>query len=412
MLKRNIKNIVWNSIGSTLNAINSLVFLIIVTRINGVDISGIFTYAYATACLFYTIAVYYGRAYQVTDNSNQYTDSDYLYNRLFTIIITLLAMLIFALFKQYDGLKILILMLLAVYRCTDAFSESLYAIIQREDRLDIIGKSLAMKSIFGYIVFLGINLIFKNVALSISSIIFTNIITTYFYDYKNAKKFKITTSEFTWGENKKLIKDGFIVFFFSFLTIYVINAPRYSIDSLMPNDAQTIFGIIAMPAMVMSLLSQFIIHPFLIKIKSELINRNYPELQKIIMMLFSTMVGIGIFVIAIAYFLGIPVLQFLYNISLPDYHTSFMIIMVGALFYGLWLLVSYILIAMRINKQQSVILVFGSLMALLLSNYLVNLKGILGASISYGLTMLVILILYILLLIKSFYSLRRGKNEK
>ena len=60
MNKKDVKNTYWNIIGSSLNAISSLVFLIIVTRINGVEEAGIFTYGYATACLFYTIAVYYG----------------------------------------------------------------------------------------------------------------------------------------------------------------------------------------------------------------------------------------------------------------------------------------------------------------------------------------------------------------
>ena len=61
------KNVIWNIAGATANAFTSLVFAIIVTRINGLEEAGIFTYAFATSCLFYVIAIYAGRAFQVTD---------------------------------------------------------------------------------------------------------------------------------------------------------------------------------------------------------------------------------------------------------------------------------------------------------------------------------------------------------
>ena len=51
-MKNEHKKILWNTIGSTVNALSSLVFLIIVTRINGINEAGIFSYSFATACLF------------------------------------------------------------------------------------------------------------------------------------------------------------------------------------------------------------------------------------------------------------------------------------------------------------------------------------------------------------------------
>ena len=58
-IKKN-KNVIWNMIGATTNAFNSLLFTIIVTRINGLNDAGIFTYAFATACLLYVIGVLSG----------------------------------------------------------------------------------------------------------------------------------------------------------------------------------------------------------------------------------------------------------------------------------------------------------------------------------------------------------------
>ena len=138
-----LKNFIWNIIGPTFNAFSSLIFLIIVTRLNGIDDAGVFTYCYATACLFYSIAVYIGRPYQVTDSSNL-TDSDFIYNRLFTILVTLIIITGFGFIKQYDINKIVVLILLSIFRSIDALSESFYAIMQKNNHFIRLGlKSLS-----------------------------------------------------------------------------------------------------------------------------------------------------------------------------------------------------------------------------------------------------------------------------
>ena len=81
-MKKNIrKNFIWNTIGSTLNATTSLFFLIIVTRLNGVDEAGLFTFAFSTSCLLQVIGTYFGRAYQVTERDKELTNNDFLFSR-------------------------------------------------------------------------------------------------------------------------------------------------------------------------------------------------------------------------------------------------------------------------------------------------------------------------------------------
>ena len=70
------KNVIWNAIGTTFNSFNSLFFMIIVTRMNGIDQSGVFTMAFSLACLFCIFAGYEGRVYQVTDVNADFSDSN------------------------------------------------------------------------------------------------------------------------------------------------------------------------------------------------------------------------------------------------------------------------------------------------------------------------------------------------
>ena len=110
------KNFIWNTIGSFTNAMTSLVFLIIVTRINGVDDAGIFTFAFSTACLLYILGLYSGRTYQVTENNEKIFDSDYINTRLFTSSLMIILVIIFSVIKGYSLFKIIVMVLLVIGR--------------------------------------------------------------------------------------------------------------------------------------------------------------------------------------------------------------------------------------------------------------------------------------------------------
>ena len=93
------KNFIWNIIGTTFNAFNSLFFMIIITRVNGLENAGIFTLAFSTACILYIIGIYAGRIYQVTEASKEITDKDYIANRIISCIIMIVIVIFFVIIK-------------------------------------------------------------------------------------------------------------------------------------------------------------------------------------------------------------------------------------------------------------------------------------------------------------------------
>ena len=130
-----LKNFIWNSLGTGINSFNSLFFLIIVTRVNDIQTAGIFSIAYATATILYTLAMYSGRLCQVTDIKNKITDKDYIVNRTLTCIIMLIGAAGFLLIQQYSGFKTTIFALLAIFKGIEAFSDILYGVMQKNDIL-------------------------------------------------------------------------------------------------------------------------------------------------------------------------------------------------------------------------------------------------------------------------------------
>ena len=279
------RNVIWNIIGATANAFNSFLFTIIVTRINGLDSAGIFTYAFATACLLYIIGIYAGRTFQVTDISGKYSDRDYIYNRFFTCAIMMVIAVGFALVKGYDIYKSTILILLCGFKCIEAFSEVIYGIIQKNHQLYRVGISLVIKAVASVVLFLLVDLVTNNLILSSISIVVVNIVVLLWYDLKNARIHKIQKTKYSNQANIGLLKTGLFTFVFTFLGLYLVNASRYAIDDMLTNDYQTIFGIIIMPATFMVLLGQYIIQPALTRISEVIITQDYAGFKMIVVLL-------------------------------------------------------------------------------------------------------------------------------
>lgn len=393
-MKNNIKkDIFWNTLGTTFNSFNSLFFLIIVTRINGLNDAGIFTLGFSLACLFYTIGVYSGRTFQVTDIDKDDNDSNYFYSKIITCILMLLVSLLYCFIKNYSMYKFSIIYFLIVFKFLEAFSEYYYAIMQKNNMLFIVGKSLFYKSFFSLLLFFLFDFITNKIILSEIMIIFINIIFILFYDIKEVKKLGLSIRKFEKGKVLNILKNGSSAFLFTFLSLYAINSSKYSLDGITSNELQTIYGIIFMPATIMNLLAQFVIQPFVLKMKKML----YVDIQnfkKLNLKLCILLLILGGFVLVFAYLLGIPFLQIVYKINLIKYRIHLMIILLGATIYSLTIVLSTSLTTMRFTINQMFIFLITSIFAFFYSKFLISKYFLFGASLNYLFSMSILFILY------------------
>lgn len=404
MNKANIKkNIIWNIVGTTLNAFNSLFFLIIATRINGVNDAGIFTFAFSTATLFNIIGVYSGRVYQVTDQTDA-TDKDFIISKILTCSIMLLVSILFVVINSYNIYKSLIILLLCFLKMLEAFFETIYAIYQKKEHLYNVGISLTLKSVLNLISFYILDKLTGNLVFSIIMMIIMYTIISIIYDLPILKK--TISQNINWQKNRVylILKSGFSAFIISFLTLYLINSSKYIIDYLLLEKYQTIFGILLMPATVVLLFTQFIINPFLTTITNCIQNNDYKALKRIILKFLGVMTIFGGFIILMAYFFGIPILELIYEIQLSSYKIGFIVILVGAVLYGMSSILSNILIAMRHLNAQLIVYIAVSVIITIIEYFLIKKYGVIGACYSY---LIMTLIIFLLFLLITFIFIRR-----
>ncbi|MBR2833491.1 MAG: hypothetical protein IKE75_03565 [Bacilli bacterium] len=405
------KNFIYNTIGSVLYSFTSLFFMIIVTRVNGLDDNGIFTFAFSVACLFWVIGVYSGRIYQVTERDKKITDSDYIYSKFITCLIMIIVGLIYILLKNYDMYKFTVMLLLILYKVLNAFSESVYAIMQKREELYKVGISLFCKSIISVIVFLIVNLMTHNLICSSISLIITELIIMLVYDWRVIKGYNFKLKKYNQKSISNILKLGFPVFLFTILTQYLINAPKYAIDNFLDDSMQSIYGIISMVATLTVLLSQLILHPFINGMNEDLKSKKTTEFNNKVKKICILIMGIGLVELVLGNFLGTWALSIIYGIDLSRYTPLLLMIIIGSILYSVVSILSNALIAMRKNKSQSVLFLIDSILLYFLSNYMVKTYSLKGAAYSYLIGMALLLIMFIVLYIYEYRKLSGDKNE-
>ena len=388
------KNFLWNVIGMTCNCFNSLFFMILITRINSMDDAGIFTLSFSIACLVYYIGTYAGRVYQVTNVNDSITDSDFIIHRAITCVMMVFISLMYCFISEYSLYKFTVVILLCIYKSLEAFSDVLYGVVQMNNNLYQVGISLTIKSVFALILFVVVDIVTRNIIYSILFAILAWILVIVLYDFKNVNyvsKFKL---HFNISSLRDIFKNGFFVFIINFLSSYIVNAPKYALDGRASNELQAIFGIILMPATLISLGVQYFIQPFLEQLTSSFKNNDKKAFNKVVIKLLFITSGLGVICLIGAYILGIPVLSLVYGLELSAYLFELEIIIFGSILFALSLILSSALITVRYNFIQFIVFVITSVFGFFISIILITRFSIDGAAYAYSCIMLLEFFLY------------------
>lgn len=391
-MENNIKkNFVWNIIGVTINSFNSLLYLMIINKFNSKAEAGIFTFAFSLMSLFYILALYYTRVFQIS-NTNKINDSKYITCRLITSFFTIAVVFLLSLVNRYELSKVIIIMLLCLYRVIEAISDVFYGILHKNNELYKAGFSLTMKGLLSIILFFIIDLLTQNIYLSIVGIMVPNLLVFLTYDLLSSKKY---LSDFKFSfDIKVILKNAFPVFIIAFISIYIVNFSKYMLDRYDTYEMQNIFGILLMPATFMSLCSQYILNPFLTSLKEYRNNKQMKDFIILSKKIVCFLIIIGFFVLTVAFLIGIPVLNILYSINITNYKFDFVIIIIGSIFYSLANVYSSLLVILDKNYLQMFVYIFVSVVSTIGGLILVKRMLLGGASISYVLAMIMLLVIY------------------
>lgn len=408
-MKNNFKkNFIWNVIGVFSISLTSFIYSLILVRLCELSVSGIWSYAFAVACTAVTIASFGGRTFQVTDVKNELSTYTYIKARYLTVSIMFIVMILFALIKGFDVNKSLILVLLCLFKFVEELSDVYYAILQKNDRLYIVGKSMFLKSFINIIVFFIAILMTNSLLLAVISILINNILFFYFYDRRNALKLgkieKNTNSEMF----KKYFKNNLIICIVIFLSVYLVNCPKYLMEIFLTESTQGIYNLLALPATTVTLIGSFLINPMLVGISEDYKSGRTKKIKQTSFKITGIILLFGIIALIGGYLLGPFVMRVVYGLDLNIYLAEFCIMIVGCTFYTVSSILSTILVSTRNLLPQLVYNVLLSIFSYILCYFLVKNYSLQGAVYSYIIIMFIRFIIYVLMIL----FMKENKNEK
>lgn len=389
---------IWNTSSSMLNAFMTVFVLMVISRIDPVTDAGVFTIAFAIGNLMLAIGRYGIRQFQVSDLKEKYSFRDYYWSRVITCILMCLVFVFYIgknyLFGLYSMEKTIVIFLVCIVKTLEAFEDVFHGMLQQHGRLDIAGKALTIR-LLGYILaYLIVYLLTESLILaSLISLILTAAL-FFIFNYVILKNFQFDKGECTFVNIIKLLKETFPLFLSTYFVMYISNAPKYAIDTVLSSEAQACFNYIFMPVFVIGLLSQFVYQPIIGKLTLLLYNKNKGGFNKIVYQQVAIIFILSLAAIMGGYLLGIPVLSLLYGVDLGGYRNDLLILLIGG---AMLAFINFFQMVVTIARCQNWLIggyCFAFICFVLFGKVVVEKCGLLGISLFYTLILAILAIAF------------------
>lgn len=353
--KRN--DIIWNSASGIIDASQTVILLFFITRLLGEQDAGIFSLAYSIAVLMLTISRYGMRTFQVTDIHEKYDFNIYLSSRIVTTFLMLLVCIINVgydyLFQDYSLYKVSIILLVCILKSLDGIEDVFHAQLQQKNKLGFAAKMKTYRLTITIITQIICLLMWHNLLWAIMASVFISCLFFLFfllnvYDMKIFPPFHISVHGVS-----SLLLTCFPLFAARFLSIYMSNIPKYSIDSQTNDIIQARYGFIFMPVYIVNVVGQFIFQPVLLGMAKDWSLNKIDHYIRTMKKLIGIVLVLTLFGCIACYFLGIPILSWYYHTDLSAYKKELILFMIAG---GFLATVTIWNMCLTIAKRQQILL--------------------------------------------------------
>ena len=403
----------WNMAASILFSFQSVIMLMLLTRVLGLRDAGILTIAFANANLFLTVGKYGMRYFQISDVRRQFSFGEYARSRWVTTLAMLIASAVYLLYaarrNSYEPDKSLVILCTCLMFAVTSVEDVFYGLYHQHNRLDVGGKIMTLRLAVTILVFCAGVILFQDLFVSLvlatlcTAVLLVCFVRATYHDFVREDR------PAQWQNVWLLLRICFPLFASQFLSLYITNAPKYAIDALLTDELQACYGFIAMPVFVVNLLNGFIFNPMLYRMSALWDERQLRPLVWRTVRQIGVIAALTLVCIAGAWLLGIPVLSWLYNTDLTSYKTELLVLLLGGGFLGL----SGFLTTMNTVIRRKRGLMWGhaavALMAVLGSERTVARFGLLGAAVLYVVLMAALCLIFTVLF---FVGVRSAMKER
>lgn len=391
----------WNSIAGLLNAGEAVILSMVVTRTNGLADAGILSMAFAVGNLMMAIGKFGVRSYQATDVDERFSFSDYFWARVVTVLFMAAASFGSLLYnvwgKGYGSRKATVILAVCFIYLVESVEDVFWGLYQQKYSLDTGAKLFIIRwcAILG--ICIPVLVFCQDLQMAVilgaaASVVISGISNAVVFP-KYQQKIGLVKI----GAVQRILCQCFPLFLAAFMTIYVVNAPKYAIDKYLPEEVQACYGFISMPVFVVELLNGFLYQPSLVQMALEWKEQRIDSFCWRIRRQCLLLTGLTGVCLLGARLCGIPVLSAIYGTDLSGYQLEMLVLLCGG---GMLAYAGYFSVLLTIIREQKTIL-YGyaaiSVLSLVFCSRIVRLFGVMGAAVFYTFLMGVLAGFFLLL---------------
>ncbi|MBQ5475351.1 MAG: lipopolysaccharide biosynthesis protein [Lachnospiraceae bacterium] len=354
-IKRN--TFFWNAFGAVMNSFQTMLLLLVITRTGNDNDSSIFVMAYAVGNLVLNLGKYGVRQYQVTDVNEEHSLKDYLQARYASMTMMMVAIGAYLLVKIFNGgytrEKVIVILCICLVKAVEAFEDVYQGRMQQKGRLDTAGRILGIRLLIFIIGYAVMYILTKNLVLTSVVNLAITVVLSIIMNGCVMYKFKEEDRETDKHSVNRILIECLPLCACMCLNMYVANAPKYTIDTVVSDDIQTKFNIIFMPVFIIALLANFIFQPFLKGMGETWSEGKTGKLARTAFKFTIVIVIIDLVITFVGSFIGAPVLGAVYGVNLKDMNKELIVFMLAGGLVALQNL--YIMIITTVRHQKYMI---------------------------------------------------------
>jgi len=378
---------IWNSLCGFLNALQATIILFVLQRVADENVSGVFSIGFATANMMLAIGKYGVRYHQVSDLQNEYSYSGYFAHRILTGTAMAIASLLFCavsfFFGSYSPDKALFCLLLCLQKVVDAIEDVIHGEYQKKNYLDAAGRAMTLRLLCTILSFLGSFVLTHSLVAAAGISLIVSVLALLLTVWVLRRNFETPHLAGTAKEVRGITWVCLPLFATSFLSLFIVNAPKYAIDSCLSAEAQAIYSFVSMPVLVIALLAECVFRPMITSFSETWYRGELSAFVKRILKVCLGILALTVICVIGGVIVGIPVLSYFFATELKSYWVSVAILLIGGGFLSLVSFLNVILTIIKQNRSIAWSHLAAAAVAMPISLWLVKRFDLLGAAFAY-----------------------------
>ncbi len=347
------ENTLWNAFGCLFYlGCQWLITVLVVLLSSGYDNSGILAYAMSIGNMFASVSLYKIRTFQVSDINNRFSPNNYIALRLFTVAVSFIASGVYLVATTNNTDMIIATLLYLVFKADETFSDVLYGIEQKNQRMDYIGKSQIIRgfvSLIGFVVPLTLT---GSLPFAIMGMCTLCMMVTLFFDIPHAKLFGSVTPRINKQSLVSLLKACLLPTVANLFATSIVSVARQQYGILQGETLLGIYASIATPAVLIQAATNYLYSPLIGQLASSLYNRGISAYKRSYLKVLTLLIiCMGILVAGLSV-VGAPLLTMVYGESIASYTWLFPYVLMATTSIGVLLYVNDSLLILRDGIAQ------------------------------------------------------------